>query len=90
MRLARRIVTECIGTALLLAATVSSGVMAQDLADDDAVALLANTLATAAALAALILTFGPISGAHLNSRRNPGANGAKGAVARGAGESSVP
>jgi glycerol uptake facilitator-like aquaporin len=87
MRLAPRIVAEGIGTALLLAAVVSSGVMAQDLADDDAVALLANTLATAAALAALILTFGPISGAHLNSRRSPGADGAKGAAACGAGES---
>jgi glycerol uptake facilitator-like aquaporin len=67
MPLARRIVAEGIGTALLLAGIVGSGVMAEDLAGDNAaVALLANTLATAGALAALILTFGPISGAHLN------------------------
>jgi glycerol uptake facilitator-like aquaporin len=65
--LARRLVAEGIGTGLLLAAVVGSGVMAEQLAGGDvAVALLANTLATAAALVALILTFGPISGAHFN------------------------
>jgi glycerol uptake facilitator-like aquaporin len=56
-----------VGTALLLAAVVGSGIMGERLAAGNvAVALLANTLATGAALVALILTFGPISGAHLN------------------------
>ena len=63
----RRVVAEAIGTAMLLAAVVGSGIMADRLAGgNQAIALLANTLATASALAALILTFGPISGAHLN------------------------
>lgn len=58
---------EGIGTALLLAAVVGSGIMAEQLAGGNTgVALLANTLATAGALVALILTFGPISGAHIN------------------------
>jgi glycerol uptake facilitator-like aquaporin len=65
--LARRLVAEGIGTALLLAAVVGSGIMGERLAGGNvAVALLANTLATGAALVALILTFGPISGAHFN------------------------
>jgi glycerol uptake facilitator-like aquaporin len=65
--LARRLVAEALGTALLLAAIVGSGIMAERLADGNvALALLANTLATGAGLAALILTFGPISGAHFN------------------------
>lgn len=65
--LPRRLVSEVIGTALLLAAVVGSGIMAERLAGgNEAIALLANTIATAAALVALILTFGPISGAHLN------------------------
>lgn len=65
--LQRRAAAEFIGTALLLAAIVGSGIMAERLADGQiALALLANTIATAAALAALILTFGPISGAHFN------------------------
>lgn len=65
--LSRRLVAEGIGTGLLLAAVVGSGVMAERLAGGNvAVALLANTLATAGALVALILAFGPISGAHLN------------------------
>jgi len=65
--LGRRIVAEAIGTAMLLAAVVGSGIMAERLAAGNvAVALLANTVATGAALVALILTFGPISGAHLN------------------------
>lgn len=65
--LARRLVAEAVGTGLLLAAVVGSGVMADRLAGGNvAVALLANTLATAAALIALILAFGPISGAHFN------------------------
>jgi glycerol uptake facilitator-like aquaporin len=62
----RRIVAEFLGTALLVAAVVGSGIMAQSLATDHAVALLANTLATGGALVAILLVFGPISGAHLN------------------------
>jgi glycerol uptake facilitator-like aquaporin len=63
----RRIVAEALGTALLLATVVGSGIMGERLAGGNvAVALLANTLATGAALVALILTFGPISGAHFN------------------------
>src|SRR3984957_6346444 len=62
-----RIVAEFLGTAFLVAAVVGSGVMAERLsAGNVAMALLANTIATGAALVALILTFGPISGAHLN------------------------
>jgi glycerol uptake facilitator-like aquaporin len=65
--LARRLTAEAIGTALLLAAVIGSGIMGERLAGGAvAVALLANTLATGAALVALILTFGPISGAHFN------------------------
>jgi len=65
--LARRCAAEGLGTAFLLAAIVGSGIMGERLAGGNvAVALLANTLATGAALVALILTFGPISGAHFN------------------------
>jgi glycerol uptake facilitator-like aquaporin len=65
--LGRRFASEAIGTGLLLAAVVGSGIMGDRLAAGNvAVALLANTLATGAALVALILTFGPISGAHFN------------------------
>jgi glycerol uptake facilitator-like aquaporin len=65
--LPRRIVSEFVGTGFLVAAVVGSGIMAERLAGGNvAIALLANTIATGAALAALILTFGPISGAHLN------------------------
>ena len=65
--LARRLVAEAVGTALLLATVVGSGIMGERLSGGNvAVALLANTLATGAALVALILTFGPISGAHFN------------------------
>jgi diadenosine tetraphosphatase ApaH/serine/threonine PP2A family protein phosphatase len=65
--LGRRLVSEAIGTGLLLAAVVGSGIMAESLAGGNpALALLANTMATAAALVALILTFGPLSGAHFN------------------------
>jgi glycerol uptake facilitator-like aquaporin len=65
--LARRAVSEGLGTAFLLATVVGSGIMAGNLAGGNvAVALLANTLATGAGLVALILTFGPISGAHFN------------------------
>ena len=65
--LGRRVVAEAVGTALLLATVIGSGVMGERLAGGNvAVALLANTLATGAALVALILTFGPISGGHFN------------------------
>ena len=64
---ARALVAEALGTAFLLAAVVGSGMMGEQLAGGNvAIALLANTLATGAALVALILTFGPISGAHFN------------------------
>jgi glycerol uptake facilitator-like aquaporin len=63
----RALVAEFVGTAMLLAAVVGSGIMGEHLAGGNtALALLANTLATGAALVALILTFGPISGAHFN------------------------
>jgi glycerol uptake facilitator-like aquaporin len=65
--LARRCAAEAVGTAFLLATVIGSGIMGERLANGNvAVALLANTLATGAALVALILTFGPISGAHFN------------------------
>jgi glycerol uptake facilitator-like aquaporin len=67
MSFARRLVSEAVGTALLLAAVVGSGIMGERLSGGNAaIALLANTLATGAMLVALILTFGPISGAHFN------------------------
>lgn len=63
----RVVVAEGIGTALLVAAVVGSGIMAERLSGGNmAIALLANTIATAAALVALIFTFAPISGAHFN------------------------
>lgn len=65
--LARRAAAEALGTALLVAAVIGSGIMAERLAGGNvAVALLANTVATAAALAALILALSPVSGAHFN------------------------
>ena len=65
--LAQRIVAEGLGTAFLLAAVVGSGVMAARLSGGNgALALLCNTLPTGAILAVLILTFGPVSGAHFN------------------------
>ena len=65
--LARRVVAEFMGTAFLVAAVIGSGVMADHLANGNvALALLANTIATGAALVALILAFGRVSGAHLN------------------------
>ncbi len=67
MSLGRRTVAEAIGSAMLLATVVGSGIMGERLAGGNvAIALLANTLATGAGLVALILTFGPISGAHFN------------------------
>ncbi len=66
--LPRKLVAEALGTALLLAIVVGSGIMGERLAGGNvAVALLANTLATGAGLVALILTFGPVSGAHFNA-----------------------
>lgn len=65
--MARRAVAEALGTAFLLAAVVGSGIMGERLSSGNtAIALLANTVATGAMLIALILTFGPISGAHFN------------------------
>jgi glycerol uptake facilitator-like aquaporin len=62
-----KLTAEFLGTALLVAAVIGSGIMGERLAGGNiAIALLANTIATGAALFALILTFGPISGAHFN------------------------
>ena len=62
-----RLAAEFLGTAFLVAAVVGSGIMGERLAGGNvALALLTNTITTGAALLALILTFGPISGAHLN------------------------
>jgi glycerol uptake facilitator-like aquaporin len=63
----RRLLAEGLGSLLLAAAVIGSGIMAERLADGNlAVALLANTGATVAALAVLIALFGPVSGAHFN------------------------
>jgi glycerol uptake facilitator-like aquaporin len=63
----RKATSEAVGTAFLLATVVGSGIMGERLAGGNvAIALLANTIATGAGLVALILTFGPISGAHFN------------------------
>jgi glycerol uptake facilitator-like aquaporin len=63
----RAVVAEAVGTLMLVATVVGSGIMAERLAGGNvALALLANTIATGAGLVALILTFGPISGAHFN------------------------
>jgi glycerol uptake facilitator-like aquaporin len=65
--LPRRLAAEALGTALLLAVVVGSGIMGQRLAGgNDAVALLGNTLATGAGLVVLITIFGPLSGGHFN------------------------
>lgn len=64
--LQRRVAAEAIGTAILVAAVVGSGIMAATLTGDVALALLANTIATGAALVVLITILGPISGAHFN------------------------
>lgn len=67
MTLSRRLAGEFLGTAFLLAVVIGSGIMGERLAGGNvAIALLGNTLATGAGLVALILTFGPISGAHFN------------------------
>lgn len=65
--LARRLAAEFFGTAFLVAAVIGSGIMGERLSGGNiAIALLANTIATGAALVALILAFGPVSGAHFN------------------------
>lgn len=64
--LSRRLAAEALGTGLLVATVVGSGIMAERLTDDVAVALLGNTLPTVAILVVLISLFGPISGAHFN------------------------
>jgi glycerol uptake facilitator-like aquaporin len=64
--LPRRLVAEALGTALLVATVVGSGIMAESLTRDVALALLGNTLATGAMLVVLITILGPISGAHFN------------------------
>ncbi|MEV4113470.1 MIP/aquaporin family protein [Nonomuraea sp. NPDC049695] len=66
MNLARRVLAEFAGTAALVAVVVGSGIMATDLSRDVGVQLLANSLATAAGLAVLIVILGPVSGAHFN------------------------
>ena len=67
MNLARRLAAEAIGTALLLAIVVGSGIMGERLSQgNDAIALLGNSIATGAGLAVLIFLFAPISGAHFN------------------------
>jgi len=64
--LSRRLAAEALGTALLVATVVGSGIMAESLTRDVALALLGNTLATGAILVVLISILGPISGAHFN------------------------
>ncbi|MEE3048134.1 MAG: MIP/aquaporin family protein [Pseudomonadota bacterium] len=65
--LSRRCLAECVGTAMLLATVVGSGIMAENLAGGNvAIALLGNTIATGAILVVLITMLGPISGAHFN------------------------
>lgn len=64
--LTRKLAAEFIGTAMLVAVVVGSGVMGDTLSSDTAVALWGNTAATGAILAVLILIFGPVSGAHFN------------------------
>ena len=64
--LSRRLVAEGFGTGLLIISVVGSGIMATNLTDDVALQLLANAGATVGALIALIMMFGPISGAHFN------------------------
>src|SRR3989442_3571898 len=64
--LPRRLAAEAFGTALLVAAVVGSGIMAESLTKDVALALLGNTIPTGAILVVIITIFGPISGAHFN------------------------
>ena len=64
--LSRRLVAEALGTAILVAAVVGSGIMAETLTRDVALQLLCNTIPTGAILVVLITVLGPISGAHFN------------------------
>jgi glycerol uptake facilitator-like aquaporin len=64
--LPRRLAAEALGTAMLVATVVGSGIMAESLTQDVALALLGNTLPTGAILVVLIITLGPISGSHFN------------------------
>ena len=64
--LARRVTAEAVGTGLLVAVVVGSGIFAERLSDDAGLQLLENSLATAGGLVALILAFGSLSGAHFN------------------------
>lgn len=64
--LARRLVAEGLGTAFLVAVVVGSGIFAQTLSSDPGLQLLQNSIATGAGLVALIIAFGPVSGAHFN------------------------
>jgi glycerol uptake facilitator-like aquaporin len=83
--LSKRAAAEAVGTALLLAVVVGSGIMAERLAGGNgAVALLANALATGAGLSVLILALGPVSGAHFNPVVTLGAVGAGGLPGRDA------
>ncbi|MEM6900714.1 MAG: MIP/aquaporin family protein [Pseudomonadota bacterium] len=66
MTILRRLIAEALGTLILIATVIGSGIMAETLTDDTALALWANTSATASILVVLILIFGPISGAHFN------------------------
>jgi glycerol uptake facilitator-like aquaporin len=66
VQLARRLVAEGLGTALLVAVVVGSGIYAEKLSSDVGLQLLENSIATGAGLIALILAFGPVSGAHFN------------------------
>ena len=66
MQLVRRVVAEAVGTALLVAIVVGSGIYAERLTVDAGLQLLENSIATGAGLIALILAFGPVSGAHFN------------------------
>jgi len=63
---ARRLCAEFVGTAMLLVSVIGSGIMAERLSDDAGLVLLANAAATAAALYVIIVTLGPVSGAHVN------------------------
>lgn len=68
--LKRKVLAELVGTALLFAVVIGSGIMAERLAGGNvAIALLANTLATVGGLYVLIEVFGPVSGAHFNPAR---------------------
>ena len=66
MSIARSLVAEALGTAILVGTVVGSGIMADGLSPDDGMALWGNTAATGAMLVVLILVFGPVSGAHFN------------------------